>query len=217
MKLTIGKATDNDIVIDDPYMSRHHAVLSTGENGELILEDAGSTNGTFVNDIRIVKKKVVPEDGIVLGKEYTLTINELLHKADDYSDDFGKLKPVYDDYIREKIRIQSRNQFKTRLFQSLPFALIGVVGVIFGFLGHAHKGLFIFSFVLAVLAPTVGIYFGARQAAKIPALLQNLANRFKTNYVCPKCGTFLGEIPYESLSNKKQCPVSSCKAKWIRT
>ena len=217
MEIKIGKATDNDVTLDNPYMSRHHAVLSTDENSSLILEDSGSTNGTFVNNIQIARKKVVPEDSITFGKEYSLTVRELLHKADDYSDDFGKLKTVYDDYIREKIRIQSSNQFKTRLFQSLPFALIGVAGLIISFLGHTKRELFILSFVLAVSAPTLGVYFGARQAAKIPALLQNLANRFKINYVCPKCGTFLGEIPYESLRNKKQCPVSSCKAKWIRT
>ncbi|MDR2775049.1 MAG: FHA domain-containing protein [Tannerella sp.] len=217
MKVKIGKAADNDFVINDPQVSRYHAQLTQDEKGHLLLEDLGSTNGTFVNDCQIVRKNVSAVDRVAFGTNYILTINDILKRDNDYSNEFAQLKKVYDDYIKEKIHIQSSNQFKTRLFQSLPFAVIGVVGVILGFMGHTNKGVFVFSLVLAVLAPTAGIYFGARQAAKIPAQLQHLANQFKIDYVCPKCGAFLGEIPWESLSNKKHCPVSSCKAKWIRT
>jgi len=217
MKIKIGKAPDNKIIINDPQVSRYHALLTQEDNGDLLLEDLGSTNGTFVNDSQIIKKKVVAEDKVTFGAIYTLNISDILKCDNDYSEEFVRLNEVYEVYIKEKIRIQSSSQFKTRLFQSLPFAIIGVLGIVFGFMRDADKGLFIFSFILAICAPTIGIYFGARQAAKIPAKLQNLANQFKIDYVCPRCGTFLGEIPWESLSNKKQCPVSSCKAKWIRT
>lgn len=217
MKIKIGKAGDNDFVINDPQVSRYHALLTQDENHHLFLEDIGSTNGTFVNNFQIVKKHVTSGDKVTFGTNYTVSVHDILKRDNDYSEEFARLKEVYDDYIKEKIRIQSNNQFKTRLFQSLPFAVIGVVGIVLGFMGHTNKGFFIFSFILAVCAPTIGIYFGARQAAKIPAQLQRLANQFKIDYVCPKCGTFLGEIPWESLCNKKQCPVSSCRAKWIRT
>ena len=217
MKIKIGKALDNNLVIDDQQVSRYHAVLVQDENGDLLLEDLDSTNGTFVNDIQIVKKKVLAVDKVTFGTDYSLDVLDILKINNDYSEEFERLKRVYDAYIKEKIRIQSSSQFKTRLFQTLPFAVIGVLGIALGFIRHENKGLFIFSITIAVLAPTIGVYFGARQAAKIPAKLQELANQFKIDYVCPKCGTFLGEIPWESLSNKKQCPVSSCKAKWIRT
>ena len=217
MKVKIGKAADNKLVIDDPQVSRYHALLTREDNGDLLLEDLGSTNGTFVNDNQIIKKKVLAEDKVAFGTNYTIHVSDILKCDNDYSEEFARLNDVYDIYIKEKIRIQSSNQFKTRLFQSLPFAVIGVLGIILGFMGHANKNLFIVSLVLAVCAPTIGIYFGARQAAKIPARLQNLANQFKIDYVCPKCGTFLGEVPWESLRNKKQCPISSCRSKWIRT
>ena len=217
MKIKIGKAPDNKFIINDPQVSRYHALLTKDDNGELLLEDLGSTNGTFINGNQIIKKKVLADDKVTFGTNYTLYISEILKHDNDYSEEFAHLNEIYEVYIKEKIRIQSSSQFKTRLFQSMPFAVIGVLGIVMGFLGHAEKGLFIFSFILAVLAPTIGIYFGARQAAKIPAQLQNLANKFKIDYVCPKCGTFLGEVPWESLKNKKHCPVSSCRAKWIRT
>ena len=217
MKITIGKTEDNTFVIKEPDVSRYHATLTREDNGDLLLEDLGSTNGTFVNGTQIIKKKVLAEDKVAFGTNYGLYVSELLKCDNDYSEEFTSLKSIYDKYIREKIRIQSKNQFKTRLFQSLPFALIGVFGILMNFLGKISNNLFVISLIIAISAPVFGIYFGARQAAKIPGLLQNLSNQFKINYVCPKCGAFLGEIPWESLQNKKKCHIPSCKAKWVRT
>ena len=203
-------------VADDSQVSRHHARLVSEPDGSWLLEDLDSTNGTFVNEAQIARKRISKSDQIRLGENFTLTLSDLLKAGNDYSEEFAKLKTVYDHYIQEKVRIQSSNQFKTRLMQSLPFALPGVIGVVVGFLGKGSPTLFGLSLLITIVAPTVGIYLGAKQAAKIPMQLQALANQFKIDYVCPKCGTFLGEIPWESLLNRKQCPVSSCKAKWAR-
>jgi hypothetical protein len=216
MIIRIGKAEDNDFTVDEAYVSRYHAKLIRDGNGNLFIEDAGSTNGTFVNGDQVIRKKISATDRITLGEYYTLDIKKVLKFNNDYSEEFAALKSVYDTYIREKIRIQSSNQFKTRLFQSLPFAVIGVAGLVIGFAGRGNYSIMIASFLLAICAPTVGVYFGAKQSAKIPELLQNIANQFKIDYVCPKCGAFLGEIPWESLANKKQCPIASCRAKWVK-
>lgn len=213
--ITIGKANDNEYVVNDPSVSRHHAQLTYGEEGHWILEDLGSTNGTFVNGIQIARKQVTSKDVIKLGDSYVLNLAEVLKANNDYSEEFAALKQVYDNYIQAKIKIQSSNQFKTRLLQSLPFALPGIIGVLIGFSGKGSPALFAISLFITICAPTVGIYWGAKQSAKIPKLLQDLTNQFKIDYVCPKCGTFLGEIPWESLRNRKHCPVSSCKAKWV--
>lgn len=215
MIIKIGKAEDNDFVVNDSQVSRHHARLIREDNGIWLLEDVGSTNGTFVNNSQIVKKRITPMDKIKLGHSYDLNLSEVLKYNNDYSEEFAKLKQVYDDYVQAKVKIQSSNQFKTRLFQSLPFALPGVVGVVIGFLGKGSPELFGVSLLITICAPMIGIYLGAKQSAKIPQQLQDIANQFKIDYVCPKCGTFLGEIPWESLRNRKQCPVSSCKAKWV--
>ena len=208
MIIKIGKAVDNNFIVNDPHVSRHHAQLIHKEEG-WILEDLNSTNGTFVNGVQIVKKYVTLTDTIKLGDNYVLDISEVLKFNNDYSEEFLALKKVYDNYIQEKVRIQSANQFKTRIFQSLPFALPGIIGIIIGFLGERNPLLLGVSLFIAICAPTIGIYLGAKQSAKIPLLLQDLVNQFKIDYVCPKCGTFLGEVPWESLRNRKQCPVSS--------
>ncbi|MEG1748127.1 MAG: FHA domain-containing protein [Tannerellaceae bacterium] len=215
MIIRIGKADDNDFVVGDLHVSRHHARLVRDEEGFWLLEDLGSTNGTFVNGSQIIKKHVALTDVIKLGDSYSVKAEEILKYNNDYSEEFASLKHVYDKYVEAKVKIQSSNQFKTRLFQSLPFALPGVVGVVIGFLGKGSPELFGLSLFITICAPTVGIYLGAKQSAKVPQQLQDIANQFKIDYVCPKCGTFLGEIPWESLKNRRQCPITACKAKWV--
>lgn len=214
MKITIGKAPDNDLVVDQDYVSRHHACLYGNDEGFWFLEDLDSSNGTFVNDVRIKKKRVDHADRILLANRYPVTLSDILQAGNDYREEFARLKEVYDQYVKEKVRIQSSNQFKTRLLYSLPFALPGIIGVLVNFAGKGSAVWLAASLAITVCAPLIGIYFAARQAARIPQELQELTNRFKIDYVCPKCGTFLGEVPWESLKNRKQCPVSSCRARW---
>jgi diguanylate cyclase (GGDEF)-like protein len=55
-KTTLGRKTQNDIVIEDEAASREHAVLEFDRaSNQLIVWDAGSTNGTFVNGKKIDK------------------------------------------------------------------------------------------------------------------------------------------------------------------
>ncbi|MCM2371841.1 FHA domain-containing protein [Aporhodopirellula aestuarii] len=49
-KWQIGRAASNDIVIDDPSVSSHHAVLFRDPNGVWIVRDLGSTNGISLGD-----------------------------------------------------------------------------------------------------------------------------------------------------------------------
>ncbi len=46
----IGRGSENDVVVDDPAVSRQHATISF-ENGEYVVEDAGSSGGTLVEGV----------------------------------------------------------------------------------------------------------------------------------------------------------------------
>ncbi|MBK8020258.1 MAG: FHA domain-containing protein [Chloroflexi bacterium] len=71
--VTLGRDITNDIVINDPEVSRHHMRLTRGASG-FSLEDLGSTNGTFVNGQRLSGARPLrPGDMIGLGETVTLT------------------------------------------------------------------------------------------------------------------------------------------------
>jgi len=49
----IGRSEACELVLDDDYVSNMHAQLSHRDNGTWVLSDLGSTNGTFVNQVKI--------------------------------------------------------------------------------------------------------------------------------------------------------------------
>jgi pSer/pThr/pTyr-binding forkhead associated (FHA) protein len=68
---TIGRAEDNDLTIERPTVSRHHAHV-TEEGDRWFVEDRGSFNGTFLNGSRIQPGSKVPlrhGDRLGLGAE----------------------------------------------------------------------------------------------------------------------------------------------------
>ncbi len=68
----IGRSRQNDIVVDNPHISRVHARLIR-QKEVYILEDLNSTNGTFLNERRVVHPVVLqPGDQIRLGPEVVL-------------------------------------------------------------------------------------------------------------------------------------------------
>jgi ABC-type multidrug transport system ATPase subunit len=63
---TIGRSTDNDIVIQDVLASRHHAFLTQTPLGTEI-RDAHSVNGTFVNGVRVGSAVLTQGDVVTIG------------------------------------------------------------------------------------------------------------------------------------------------------
>ncbi|HEX9713759.1 MAG TPA: FHA domain-containing protein [Actinomycetota bacterium] len=51
-EMTLGRSSRNDVVLNDPMVSRVHAILMK-RKGVVVVEDLGSHNGTYVNDERI--------------------------------------------------------------------------------------------------------------------------------------------------------------------
>lgn len=64
--MTIGRAPDNDIVLSNRAVSRHHAVVYWEED-RFLVEDLGSRNGTFVNGYLIQKVALYDRDKVRIG------------------------------------------------------------------------------------------------------------------------------------------------------
>jgi hypothetical protein len=62
----IGRGADNDLVVADPLLSRHHARI-VPRNGRLVLRDLASRNGTRVNGRAVTEAVLGASDRVELG------------------------------------------------------------------------------------------------------------------------------------------------------
>lgn len=77
-RTSIGRADDNDLVLDSPKVSRRHARI-TCDAGTCRVEDLGSSNGTFVNGQPVTRTALSPGDRLRVGDV------EFTYQAEDVS------------------------------------------------------------------------------------------------------------------------------------
>jgi ABC-type multidrug transport system ATPase subunit len=118
--IRIGRAADNDIVLNDLWVSLHHAeVRRTGDHFEVV--DLGSTNGLSYNGQRVPRARLAPGDRISIGRHDFYFDGDCLHEYEDT----GPVS-VFADDITVEIKGQT-------LLDDLSFALrqgmlVGVIG-----------------------------------------------------------------------------------------
>ena len=64
---SVGRSQENDIVINDPNVSRKHARISRADNG-FVVEDLGSTNGTLLDGAPIDRERIEGGDELTFGQ-----------------------------------------------------------------------------------------------------------------------------------------------------
>ncbi len=86
--INIGRKSDNELIIDDPRISRQHAQLRA-TRGHYVIFDLDSTGGTFVNGRRVTQRTLHPRDVISLAGV------PLVYAQDEYiaSDETQKYVP----------------------------------------------------------------------------------------------------------------------------
>ena len=107
--LRIGSKKENDVVIADDTVSRHHAVIEE-KKGQYIIRDLESTNGTFVNGLRVSEAFLNEGSIIKLGNTELrfIPVEEKIElmpsKKDRFGDIVGKSKEMKEIFgILEKI------------------------------------------------------------------------------------------------------------------
>jgi two-component system cell cycle response regulator len=71
-EIFIGRTADTGIQIDDEGVSRKHARISVTTDHRIVLNDLGSTNGTYINGTRIIEQVLLDGDKIQIGPDVIL-------------------------------------------------------------------------------------------------------------------------------------------------
>jgi hypothetical protein len=190
---TIGKEKSCDICIEQPQISRQHAKLTSIDGYQFILEDLESTNGTFVDKMRVRRSVITKENDIKLANikfdiSPYLDIKPIkkLHDA-EIPAAFKELKSVYDEYEQNVNRLQRGQTIRRGVIQA-SLAWIPFVGSPAGILLNTYL----------------------TKNEKIAALNK----QFSLTYLCPKCNNHLGNKSWENLELVGKCLY--CKVEWLK-
>ena len=235
MEILVGRRGTQRTPITDTTVSREHCKITVNADGTYTLENI-SANGTFVNGTSIIRTIVTPDTIVRLGATFTIAVRDLLPlqtasqkssqssgsqvkqpqqptvgpNQERYEREFRKLKAVYDRYTEQKIAIQ-KEAGMTNFYRMLPMTLVAIVS-----LGASLvPGLGKIAPITAVLGLGLLVYSlfkSYNNTSNNPERMEALNRQFQIDYVCPKCGNFLGFTPYEALKNKSIC--NYCKCKW---
>lgn len=116
-KTVIGRSSDADVAIPDDTLSRHHASIRRTSHG-FVIEDLGSTNGTFVDGQPVQQPRTL-EDGcrIALGADTVLHFG--LHDAVELE----AARQTYALTVRDPLtRVFNRRHLEERLASEVAFA-----------------------------------------------------------------------------------------------
>ncbi|WP_327681994.1 FHA domain-containing protein [Kitasatospora sp. NBC_00458] len=81
--IRIGRALDNDIVVSDLQVSRHHAELRQLPDGRYEIVDLGSHNGIFLNGLRVERQLIGPQDRLTVGHSSFVLVGDQLQEFVD--------------------------------------------------------------------------------------------------------------------------------------
>ncbi len=76
--MTIGRSSSCDVQVLTHFVSREHARLTLAR-GTVVIEDLGSTNGTFVNSVRVDRQELRHGDLVAVGETQFRFLESLAH------------------------------------------------------------------------------------------------------------------------------------------
>src|SRR5262245_216584 len=116
-KIVIGRGQKAQIRLFDDGISREHAQLVI-EGNHVVLQDLGSTNGTFCNGLKVDRRELVDGDKILVGSTTILKFT--------YHDNLDELfqRQMYESALRDALtKVFNKKYFTDRLESEFTFAM----------------------------------------------------------------------------------------------
>lgn len=136
-RITIGRGEDNDLWLDDEFLSREHLQIQVKKN-HVVLSDLNSTNGTYVNQAKIDRAELQIDDSFRLGgvefylkegsdKEFK-TVKELIpifrkikkdHELNFSGEETRYIQDIYHETLKQFLRHGLKKNELNELLQEL--------------------------------------------------------------------------------------------------
>lgn len=210
--------------LDNPTVSKRHAKVFRGDDAKLYIEDLGSTNGTYVNDIKIKRSPISSGMTIRLGSNYVLPLEQhIIPKLPISDEEFNRrmnqLKAIWNNH-QKTVREFNLQKQKVGSRRMLPNMIMGLFAAILAFPNILNstkmviipQGVLIALSIVGAIGSIIGIigYFlmGSIITNKMREIDNNLAEeneKYQLDYECPACHKFLS-TPWAVIAKKSICP-----------
>ncbi|MFH0794810.1 MAG: FHA domain-containing protein, partial [bacterium] len=115
--ISIGRARDNDIVIENLSVSRNHARIRRADD-KYVITDLNSANGVFVNGVRVTKTEVLHSDVITIGKHKVIFQEPApVTREEEISEAFGADRTMLVDRIPTAVLVVTKGKQKDQTFE----------------------------------------------------------------------------------------------------
>lgn len=200
---------------EEKTVSNRHARICVDDK-TVVIEDVGSTNGTFVNGIRVVKKVVTPTDVVTLGSPdgYRMDLSGVLKPADhDFSAKVRHLQQIHDEYHENKAQL-SKEQGKALRIRMLPTMIVGSCGAIAGAcIPEKYRiAMMIGVGVLTVIVFMITSHIASERMAASARRRKMVDEQYELDFVCPECGGSWRSHSFAYIARLGACPC--CKKKF---
>ena len=174
----------------------------TINSGQIRLKNLDINNYTYVNGQSIDSKAITPNDKVELGSDHYLLDWNLLNPY--LPIDISPLKKIWEDYESENLKIT----IAQGKFNSLRSAtgLITMVAIALSIASGGRNKWYLFLYGFAIIVSVAFFIKAYRDSSKLPQKRQDLSKQFQRDYVCPHCGHFMGNQPYDILLQNGSCP-----------
>lgn len=194
------------------YISNTHAIITKDDNENFSIKDLSSSNGTYVNNIRVIESPIKISDVITLGGKkgigYRLPLEQLILNRfspsdTEFTERMNKLKSIFNDYSSQIDRLESYRDY-IQILRGAPFALLALLKLISPSSGLDANALILFTIVgILLVASNIFITIYTKKVRK---KIKSLREHFQIQYVCPSCRRSLDKFSWSFLESMKECP-----------
>lgn len=183
----------------------------TIENDTIRLKNLNINAYTYVNGQAVESKTITKQHTIEIGKDHIPFDWRALDEFITPEADIRPLETVWNNFESRNISLQ----IAERKFNTLrsTTGLITMVAIALSIATGGKSHWYILLYGVAIVVSVIFFVKSYLDSSKVPQKRQEMNRAFQREYVCPHCGHFLGNQPYDILVQNDHCPY--CKAKFI--